>query len=946
MKLKRIMAVFLSAAMTATVVPSNVWAEDIVEDEAIEAVDVSEEEILQDEAIEEALDESSLIVDEAAGGDSSGEAVELSGGDVESAAPELFDAAAGDEIVIEGIEVASEEPAAAGEFAEETANGVIESQMYGAEAEPEVTADYGTVIATGDCGATEADNLIWTLYDKNEDNQSDVLVISGNGAMKGFSHYGEEAPWKQYIENNQIELVLGEGITDIGSDAFHGCNLVGTLFIPNSVNEIGYGAFYGCSGLTGDLIIPDNVLHLACSVFSGCSGFDGKLKLSNSLKALEGGAFYGCSGLKGDLIIPDSIKSIPDDHSDEGGTFENCSGFDGQLVLPKNIECIGYAAFSGCSNLSGELVIPESVKVIRSGAFNDCSGFTGDLVVPSNVTVVESCFKNCSGFDGKLVLPEGITEIYDEAFYGCRRLSGNLVLPKSLKNIYPRAFYKCSNLTGSLSVPETVDQIGEAAFFGCLNLNGTLDLPSSLSVVGEEAFWLTAFDKAIFRNENCDIYYSEKTIPETADIYGYNDSTAQEYAELFGRKFVADHSYEKSVIKESTCDSEGLAKCKCVICGDEYEEVLPAAEHKWNAAWTVDKAATCSGKGSQSIHCSVCNAIKAGSQTEIPMLSHKWGAWTQTLAPTVKAEGQEQRTCSLCGAKEIRAVAKRPLNLTAVKVNNAYVVSGDNIKVTWQAVPDADGYIVYRKTSKSWKRIATVKDGALSYVDQTTKIGTKYTYTVKAYADLGDRIVYGSSNKTGVTRTQKFYKEALKMKSATTVSTKSIKVRWYPRKKASGYTVFRRVPGKTWQKLGAVKGTTYTDKNCKSACAYQYMVKAYVKQGSKLIYSNYDKTGVTGVAKMLRPSFTVKSKTKRTATISWKKQSNVNGYVIYRKTGSDGTWTKIKAVNAKTSTYTDKKLKSRKTYYYIVKAYKKANRKIGIMKTRYSSYYTKKVKVK
>ena len=60
--------------------------------------------------------------------------------------------------------------------------------------------------------------------------------------------------------------------------------------------------------------------------------------------------------------------------------------------------------------------------------------------------------------------------------------------------------------------------------------------------------------------------------------------------------------------------------------------------------------------------------------------------------------------------------------------------------------------------------------------------------------------------------------------------------------------------------------------------------------------------------------------TKNSAKLSWTKVSGAKGYELYRATSKNGTYKKV-ATTSKTS-YQDKKLSSKKTYYYKVRAYK------------------------
>ena len=68
-------------------------------------------------------------------------------------------------------------------------------------------------------------------------------------------------------------------------------------------------------------------------------------------------------------------------------------------------------------------------------------------------------------------------------------------------------------------------------------------------------------------------------------------------------------------------------------------------EHAWNEDYTVDKKATTTEEGSKSIHCSVCDAVKEGSEVTIPKLAIKLGKTTRgdmfNLANNVKVTWKE-----------------------------------------------------------------------------------------------------------------------------------------------------------------------------------------------------------------------------------------------------------------------------------------------------------------
>ena len=108
---------------------------------------------------------------------------------------------------------------------------------------------------SGTCG----DNLQWKLTDEG------VLTITGTGKMKDWKY--NYSPWYAYKSVKQV--IIGDGVTTIGSSAFSGCSSLTSLTIPNSVTDIGSSAFSGCSSLTS-VTIGNSVTTIGYYAFSGC----------------------------------------------------------------------------------------------------------------------------------------------------------------------------------------------------------------------------------------------------------------------------------------------------------------------------------------------------------------------------------------------------------------------------------------------------------------------------------------------------------------------------------------------------------------------------------------------------------------------------------------------------------------------------------------------------
>ena len=75
-------------------------------------------------------------------------------------------------------------------------------------------------------------------------------------------------------------------------------------------------------------------------------------------------------------------------------------------------------------------------------------------------------------------------------------------------------------------------------------------------------------------------------------------------------------------------------------------------------------------------------------------------------------------------------------------------------------------------------------------------------------------------------------------------------------------------------------------------------------------------------------SVTLKKTASTKVKVSWKKVSGASGYRIYRSTSKNGTYKKVKSItNGSKLTWTNTKLKKKKTYYYKVRAYRKVDSK-------------------
>ena len=259
---------------------------------------------------------------------------------------------------------------------------------------------------------------------------------------------------------------------------------------------------------------------------------------------------------------------------------------------------------------------------------------------------------------------------------------------------------------------------------------------------------------------------------------------------------------------------------------------------------------------------------------------------------------------------------------TNVKLVGAKAVNG-GIQVTWQQANGAVKYKVYRKDTANtdWKVIATVSSA--SYVDRTTKIGTKYTYTVRGVAADGKTLSPGY-DKTGVSATAA--PANVTMGSAKAVNS-GIQVTWQRAEDAAKYRVYRKDAANTgWKAIATVSDTSYVDKTAKIGTKYTYTVRGVAADG-KTLSPGYDKTGVSATATPAKVALVggkrVTSGTKG-IQVTWKSTANAQTYNVYRAANPPSgdvpasAWVLVgKKVNA--LTFKDTTGKSGTLYAYTVR---------------------------
>ncbi|MBP3315168.1 MAG: leucine-rich repeat domain-containing protein [Clostridia bacterium] len=358
-------------------------------------------------------------------------------------------------------------------------------------------------------------------------NNDGTCYVSGSGTLDSpyllipsVSPNGDTvtAIGKYALEYLDIKMVvIPDSVKEIRYGAFMGCTNLTNVTVPNSVTKIDHEAFRDCDSLT-IVFIPESVTFIGEEVFDDCDNLasvvldennteyfsldgiiyskepnyyggyvvavpqkiQGNVTLWDGLTFIEYGMFANCAGLTG-ITIPNSVTTI------EAYAFSECTGLT-SIMIPNSVTAIYYDAFYGCTSLKS-ITIPDSVTEIGSGAFGGCTSLesiTLPFIGGGKTSHEEALFGYIFGNyeSSESIKIEQLDIAYSKYKY---------YIPKALKsvtitggNIYFGAFSGCSGLT-NITLPQNATVIQDWAFSDCVGLTNIV-IPKGVKKIGYSAF--------------------------------------------------------------------------------------------------------------------------------------------------------------------------------------------------------------------------------------------------------------------------------------------------------------------------------------------------------------------------------------------------------------------------------------------------------------------------
>ena len=394
------------------------------------------------------------------------------------------------------------------------------------------------------------ENISWSLHEG-------VLTLSGEGETFDFESQkaGQSLPWD--VVRQSHTLIIEEGITGIGKDAFHNFYSLRCVSFPKSLETIGEGAFaetnieavvfsegsrlravgkdafYHCTMLDMlDFSACGDLESIGTAAFSKCDTLS-FVYLPKSLKTIGEYAFYECEELPA-IKVPHGVEAVGNK------AFSECSAL---LVveIPSSVKKFGDDVFMGSrphvfgekdslvqtvankSNLHFEEGEPHHGIILRQGKTEngivwemDALGtlyLSGSGAIDNYPSSLSAPWYFVSKATRTVKMGEGITFVGRENFANFPILE-KVILPSTMKDIGEYAFMGCKNLKEIL-LPEGLGTIASHAFYSCESIKA-LHLPSSLYAIGGYAFYdMKALEKitvhegnTVFASDDFGVLYS------------------------------------------------------------------------------------------------------------------------------------------------------------------------------------------------------------------------------------------------------------------------------------------------------------------------------------------------------------------------------------------------------------------------------------------------------
>lgn len=290
----------------------------------------------------------------------------------------------------------------------------------------------------------------------------------------------------------------------IGARAFLECNSLTEITIPKNTVSLGAAPFPSCANLKAIYVEEgnevyrsvDGVLYKGKGSLVQVPAAMTEFEIPQTVDFVMIGAFWGCSKMTGPLIIPETVTAI-------GSQAFYHSGFTGEVVLPRKLASVYTSVFEGCEGITS--VVMPGVTYVSNNAFTGCTNLRS---MEFGQTDFEGNF-NAAALEGlsdvpDVILGSSVTKVVGSFRNIVKAIPGikNLTIGANVDTIAARAF-STIDPESVLCLAVNPPVLYEDSFTGATLENATLTVPeSSIIPYATSQFWRFFNNYDLFKPED------------------------------------------------------------------------------------------------------------------------------------------------------------------------------------------------------------------------------------------------------------------------------------------------------------------------------------------------------------------------------------------------------------------------------------------------------------
>ena len=633
---------------------------------------------------------------------------------------------------------------------------------------------------------------------------------------------------KAEISDKVLKVVMDNEITNIPDGMFKNYKNIKEVELPNGLEIIGKNAFANCKSLK-EIVLLRHISKVSDYAFFNCTGLESVYIFLTSnanpnghydtipCGTIEENAFYGCNNIKKitSAYTTNFPKSWPDSVEEIHANFR--SGL------------ASYAKEHGITLIKFESSEYQTWPDVGENVVGYTDGFyfvgNKGVIIKKDILPELGC--------KTVIMGNGVEGIETSGMSYKRELE-YVYLPESIKYIENYAFQYDAKLK-EITIPSKVPKIENHTFDNCPEL-------TTMTI------------------KNPNIKLAKKGMPmNLKTIYGFRNSTAQQYAEENGIEFISIDidKEEETTTTESTTQATTITTTSQITTPELITD--PITSETTAGSTTVPKI-------SETVTDPKVETTENTTETEETTMNSTTVNVTSADVSTTTEESKTNESFSeestsdsttdkifsttiITEKQSFEVVTsgetgrKEKLSLSSVKEKNYHTV-----RLTWKKINTSKDYEIYRAEKKSGKYISVKKLKSGVYSDSKVKAGKKYFYKIKTTSNDG-KVIWSGTKEIYVKGTPNRPKLSIKKtKSKWTLTwgiigdnSKGLQVYMKTSKKGKFVKVNEVNKLKKKKNKKGITGMSGSRSSLDKKVTYFFKVRTYAVVNGKKVYSRWSK---------------------------------------------------------------------------------------------------------